>query len=635
MHDHQHINWGTAIKWIIILLTTSTIAILTPYLVPQKLIKKITPTINSLGAGLLLGTLFFHILPEVAEQYISYHFRNDITCEVERGEFAHQVVEPLVTCFEWIVAGILFVLVLEQFVDFVGAYFTLKRSDDQDGNDDNNQAGFDSSSLLNGDDKDAILLNENSPLSSHSQEKMYPPLSISSARNSNENSPPLEKIITTTNQNQKPQIIPTASSCCDMNISDIPITNQSVCKRETIVNLDYHHIDQDQRETLTVHKVSYPDSSKCPPDCENIIAGKKIKETTTATFQYTNDDEQVGENASDPADHDRDHENQRKKSKISAVLLVFSISIHALFEGMAIVMQMTEDRKAFGIGASMVPHKFAMGSTMAFQILASDLTRNNGILVLLVWVLMTPLGMIIGGNIYGSLHETGLLNCLNAIALGTFFYVEFFEIAPHEFSHGHDTGMIVKSRKELKKIQRRKTKKLLMSLVLSFGVAISYWFSVMFPCSHDHAHGAGGHSHEHDIGNTVNKVLGKYVKMDDHQKFLKKLTEDYTKCKDKKEGEDKKTVEYQSCYNVENYAKSMSLIFDNNREWKNPAARTCLRESLQITNGTSVEEAEGQLAKREIFQTCFQDELYDYGNDQMLAADADYEWMKSLEDSPS
>lgn len=172
-------------------------------------------------------------------------------------------------------------------------------------------------------------------------------------------------------------------------------------------------------------------------------------------------------------------------SKVRSLILILSISIHAIFEGIALTLQATSWNGANKLGSTLIPHKLAVGLTLGFQLKGSTLTKRHSMLALTFWAMVTPIGCLSGLFLCNELHGM-LINNLNSFALGTFFYVLFFEIAPHEFmSHDQETDKL------------RGLKKAGLLLV---GVAITYSISVAMPCTHSHGdegHGHGHHGHAH------------------------------------------------------------------------------------------------------------------------------------------
>ena len=120
-------------------------------------------------------------------------------------------------------------------------------------------------------------------------------------------------------------------------------------------------------------------------------------------------------------------------------------------------------------------HKIAVGLTMGFTLKSSNLSRKSAWIASFSWVCFSPLGglMAYGGCEQGIIDSAVFLP-LNAIGLGSFFYVLFFEIAPHEFLGSGE-----------------KPTKFVKSMIFVVGVAITFGMVILFP----HSHGPDGHCH--------------------------------------------------------------------------------------------------------------------------------------------
>ena len=124
---------------------------------------------------------------------------------------------------------------------------------------------------------------------------------------------------------------------------------------------------------------------------------------------------------------------------------------------------------------SIAVHKVAVGLTMGFTLKSSNLKKRSAQIALFSWVCFSPLGGILAKAACDTnIIESAVFMHLNAVGLGSFFYVLFFEIAPHEFlGSGENPSKFVKS------------------LILVLGVAITLGMVMLFP----HTHGGGTHCH--------------------------------------------------------------------------------------------------------------------------------------------
>lgn len=144
-------------------------------------------------------------------------------------------------------------------------------------------------------------------------------------------------------------------------------------------------------------------------------------------------DEVVGESC-----HKHAHGNHLHGATYPTILLT-ALSIHALFAGIA----MGTESDASGVIAiiiAILAHKlvesFALGVTLA----GSDYARKTVIRLIVIFALMTPIGVILGSTILGLVdeHSQELASAIfNSIAAGTFIYIATMDILNEEFHRPH------------------------------------------------------------------------------------------------------------------------------------------------------------------------------------------------------
>lgn len=149
---------------------------------------------------------------------------------------------------------------------------------------------------------------------------------------------------------------------------------------------------------------------------------------------------------------DHCHEDILQHSALRSLAFVGSLGIHSVVEGFSLVLLQTKIAdpdealaKNWALLVSICIHKFAVGLTMGFTLKSSKLSRFNSQIALLSFALFTPIGGVAAYFAGDSLPDL-IIAPLNAIGLGTFFYVLFFEIAPHEFlGSGENRNKFVKA----------------------------------------------------------------------------------------------------------------------------------------------------------------------------------------------
>lgn len=121
-------------------------------------------------------------------------------------------------------------------------------------------------------------------------------------------------------------------------------------------------------------------------------------------------------------------------SKTAAIVLVFALGAHALFEGIAFGL-LTELGQAGQLAAGILIHKSAAAISLGGAFARTGYTTKQIILFLGIFSLIAPLGIIIGMQIAESNKLVDVI--FMSISGGTFIYVACSEIIVAEFDRGH------------------------------------------------------------------------------------------------------------------------------------------------------------------------------------------------------
>ncbi|XP_066491496.1 zinc transporter ZIP1 [Tiliqua scincoides] len=129
--------------------------------------------------------------------------------------------------------------------------------------------------------------------------------------------------------------------------------------------------------------------------------------------------------------HGKDH----SPSPFRSLVLMLSLSLHSVFEGLAVGLQDTE-AKVLQLTVAILLHKSVIAFSLALLLLQSHLPLRWLAASLTIFVLMSPLGVGLGmvvtqGPGAGSATARSMLG---GVAAGTFMYITFLEILPHELN---------------------------------------------------------------------------------------------------------------------------------------------------------------------------------------------------------
>lgn len=151
------------------------------------------------------------------------------------------------------------------------------------------------------------------------------------------------------------------------------------------------------------------------------------------------------------------YQDPSSHSVIRSVMLLLTLSMHSVFEGLAIGLQGTT-RDVLSIFAPVALHKSILAFSLGVNLVQSEMKPWGIIRSNIIFAITAPVGIGIGILIVDispdSIVTTLIDGILQGIACGTFLYIVFFEILPHEFM-----------------TYRRYPSRLLKTLMLLFGFA--------------------------------------------------------------------------------------------------------------------------------------------------------------------
>eukprot|EP00088_Acartia_fossae_P021816 TRINITY_DN2317_c0_g1_i1.p1 TRINITY_DN2317_c0_g1~~TRINITY_DN2317_c0_g1_i1.p1 ORF type:complete len:361 (+),score=47.84 TRINITY_DN2317_c0_g1_i1:71-1153(+) len=136
------------------------------------------------------------------------------------------------------------------------------------------------------------------------------------------------------------------------------------------------------------------------------------------------------------ADHGHISHGVFEHSSLRSILLLLALSFHSVFEGIAIGLQ-EKSSNLISIFIAIIVHKAVMAFSLGLNIAQSNLSVKSFLISTLIFSLASPVGAIIGiliADLPSSLPQSIANSCLQGIAGGTFLYITFFEVLPHELN---------------------------------------------------------------------------------------------------------------------------------------------------------------------------------------------------------
>ncbi|KAI1889761.1 hypothetical protein AGOR_G00166260 [Albula goreensis] len=129
------------------------------------------------------------------------------------------------------------------------------------------------------------------------------------------------------------------------------------------------------------------------------------------------------------------HVDLQAHSSFRSFMLFLSLSLHSVFEGLAIGLQTTES-KVLEICIAILVHKSIIVFSLSVKLVQSAVPPLWVVAYVGIFAVMSPLGIAVGISVMeAQLESSALIQAvLEGLAAGTFIYITFLEILPHELN---------------------------------------------------------------------------------------------------------------------------------------------------------------------------------------------------------
>uniref|UniRef100_A0A182SFQ4 Zinc/iron permease n=1 Tax=Anopheles maculatus TaxID=74869 RepID=A0A182SFQ4_9DIPT len=129
---------------------------------------------------------------------------------------------------------------------------------------------------------------------------------------------------------------------------------------------------------------------------------------------------------------------------LRGLLIVLALSIHELFEGLAVGLERSPSAVWLLFGA-VASHKFVIAFCVAFELLVAAVQFRIAVAYIFVYSVVSPIGIGIGIALSTVSSDTNqtievVSVVLQGLASGTLIYVIFFEILAKDAGHSHGGG---------------------------------------------------------------------------------------------------------------------------------------------------------------------------------------------------
>nr|XP_005999908.1 PREDICTED: zinc transporter ZIP3 isoform X1 [Latimeria chalumnae] len=178
-------------------------------------------------------------------------------------------------------------------------------------------------------------------------------------------------------------------------------------------------------------------------DLETFNAGSDVGSDSEYESPFISSSRGHGNFYSSHGSHSHNHglniQEISRSSPLRLVSLVFALSAHSVFEGLALGLQ-EEGDKVISLFIGVVIHETLAAVALGVSMAKSALPIKDAAKLAVIVSLMIPLGIAVGMGIETAQNLTGSIISviLQGIAAGTFLFVTFFEILLRELEDKHD-----------------------------------------------------------------------------------------------------------------------------------------------------------------------------------------------------
>ncbi|XP_063539140.1 zinc transporter ZIP1-like [Cydia strobilella] len=243
---------------------------------------------------------------------------------------------------------------------------------------------------------------------------------------------------------------------------------------EELVHLYIHRRERRNAKAMPFVRNLSVRKSRCSPDS----VGEKSVTNSTADLiepEKLKDDVEVNHNGHSHHHHSHMPVNSGGDDVTAALrglLIVLALSIHELFEGLAVGLESSASNVWYMLGA-ISAHKLVIAFCIGVELIATRTKTWLAIIYITTFAIVSPMGIGIGLALVGGQGATaaGVYSVvLQGLASGTLLYVIFFEIWK-----GDRSGVL----------------QYISALV---GFALMFGLQLLTP--HTHSHGSDGHTHD-------------------------------------------------------------------------------------------------------------------------------------------
>lgn len=126
------------------------------------------------------------------------------------------------------------------------------------------------------------------------------------------------------------------------------------------------------------------------------------------------------------------------KTPATAAMVTFGLSLHSVFEGIAIGLGKTE-YSTISVFIAILLHKIAEGFAIGINMQRAKVSRIQFFVLLSIFAAVVPIGVAIGWGVVSSVDDQAHATAsaiLNGFAVGVFMYISILGVMVEEFASG-------------------------------------------------------------------------------------------------------------------------------------------------------------------------------------------------------
>lgn len=134
--------------------------------------------------------------------------------------------------------------------------------------------------------------------------------------------------------------------------------------------------------------------------------------------------------------HEHSHIPDLKKPSLNSFLTVVALSVHEIFEGLAVGLE-KQTQMVWYLLTAIAVHKIVLAAFIGVQLVSAKIKKVVAFMYVIEFALTSPLGIFIGIMLTQEAASSDTLTLLSvilqAIATGTLLYIVFFEVFRKRF----------------------------------------------------------------------------------------------------------------------------------------------------------------------------------------------------------